>query len=187
MMSNNVIIHMSKLKTGPKIKPNTVVPFYSCGEYFSGLECTNKKGAFVCFALVSNHHLDKVSVCRWHRGQRGYIEGTINQQLVKIHRLIKDFPEGFEVDHIHGNRIDNRDSKLEIKTRQENADNLTAIRAKKKNGLVGAAKHHSGRWMCRAEYRGEFIWGGMFDTEMEAHLKYCEIMQGLGRVILPPL
>jgi hypothetical protein len=42
---------------------------------------------------------------------------------VTVHRWLMGFPEGLEVDHIHHNTLDNRQSQLRIVTRSENQRN----------------------------------------------------------------
>lgn len=68
----------------------------------------------VCQFLWSCHHTGYA-----YRGE--YKDGKT--KMVMLHRFLMDFPKGAEVDHVNGNRLDNRRSNLRLVTQQEQARN----------------------------------------------------------------
>jgi len=82
-------------------------------------------------------------------------------------------PSGIEVDHINGNRLDNRNSNLRLATRKENGRN------RKKNAISlystykGVTFHKRDcRWQAIIVVSGKHIYLGQFKTEQEAALAY---------------
>lgn len=61
---------------------------------------------------------------KWYKGKA---------KTYKIHRVIMDAPDNFDVDHINGNPLDNRKENLRVCTHAENGRNLK----KKKNNTSG--------------------------------------------------
>lgn len=60
------------------------------------------------------------------------------RKTTSVHRIVAltylgERPEGYEIDHINGNRLDNRPTNLEYVTPKENKDRAV------KNGLIGSA------------------------------------------------
>lgn len=82
----------------------------------------------------------------------------------------KDIPEGLEIDHINGNRIDNRIENLRLVTSRENCQNLKDHRDGK---LCGSSlDRRSRKYSAAIKIRGRSIHLGCYDTEQEAHEVY---------------
>lgn len=65
----------------------------------------------------------------------GYMQKNVNLQKFKVHDLIAgaflgEKPENYDVDHINGNRADNRPSNLRYVTRSENLRGYQKVRGK---------------------------------------------------------
>lgn len=79
-----------------------------------------------------------------------------------------------DIDHINGNRGDNRIANLRLATRSDNCRNM-APRRNKRGRLLGANFHKpTNKWAAQIRYDGKAHWLGVFDTEEEAHLAYLK-------------
>ena len=76
-----------------------------------------------------------------------------------------------EIDHIHGDTLDDRWSELRESTREQNEANRGA-RKNNKLGLKGVWLQPSGKYKAEIYRKGEHIYLGMFDTAQEAHAAY---------------
>lgn len=52
------------------------------------------------YELIKNHN--------WHESDNGYCMTNLNKNLIRMHRLIMDFPDDMQIDHINRNRKDKR-------------------------------------------------------------------------------
>lgn len=62
--------------------------------------------------------------------ENGYVKGTVNGNVYRVHRLIFLYHHGFipkQIDHINGNRSDNRIENLRQATSKENNYNRKAL------------------------------------------------------------
>jgi hypothetical protein len=91
---------------------------------------------------------------------------------IKMHRLISNAAKGTLVDHRDGNGLNNQRDNLRICTPFENACN----RKKRKNSQSRFKGVYWNKQSCRfwsdINYRGNKIYIGMFDSEIEAALAY---------------
>lgn len=78
-----------------------------------------------------------------------------------------------QIDHINGNRSDNRISNLREVTRSQNSQNIGgAYRNNVSSGLLGAYRHEKGKWHARIQLNGKANSLGLFDTPEAAHAAY---------------
>jgi hypothetical protein len=104
----------------------------------------------------------------------GYVHIKINNKIYKAHRLAflymtGDFPAD-EVDHINGNRSDNRWENLRKCTRHQNMGNSKTYQNNRSN-LKGVRKNRNG-WEARIRINGTAIQIGTFKTREEAKAAY---------------
>ena len=108
---------------------------------------------------------------------RGYVEIKIDGRLYKAHRLAfmwmtGEFPPE-HVDHINGQKADNRWCNLRPATRSQNLCNQQQHRGSA-SGLKGAFwDAGKGRWFSAVRVRGSRFDLGYFDSAEDAHAAYC--------------
>lgn len=136
-------------------------------------------------------------VFRWRPGPRrrrvGQIAGGVNTRLgyrqiciagrcLYAHRLAwlhmtGEWPIG-ELDHINGDREDNRWANLRPATRSENEQNISRARSDSRSGLRGVVARGR-RWTAQIELDGKRRHLGTFDTAEEASGAYRAAKQEL--------
>jgi len=104
----------------------------------------------------------------------------VDSQFYYGHRLAwwlhyGKWPTG-EIDHINGNKSDNRIVNLRLATRGQNVDN----RKKHRTGPKGAFRFKRGpKWTAQIRHDGVKYHLGVFDDERIAHEAYCEAARRL--------
>ena len=123
---------------------------------------------------------DKVKKFTWYINDQGYVISTksnVHHKRIRLSRLVMNAPDGFEVDHINHDLLDNRKSNLRIVTHQQNLFN----QQKSKNntsGFVGVVKREN-KWIAQIMYNGKNKYLGIFDTVEEAVNVYNTAAQEL--------
>lgn len=113
-----------------------------------------------------------------HVNSYGYVKIKFAGHHVAAHRLAWLFtyghwPEG-ELDHINGNRSDNRIANLRLCTVAQNRINSKA-NANNRSGLKGAHwNRFRGTWIARCGVNGRSVYIGAFDTAEAAHQAYLD-------------
>jgi hypothetical protein len=108
----------------------------------------------------------------------GYLECSLDSKRYYLHRLAwfyvyKVWPSD-NIDHINGNKSDNRLVNLRQATQSQNMHN----RNKYKNntsGYKGVTWHKQyKKWNAQITYNNKLINLGFFDCPVEAHKAYCK-------------
>jgi hypothetical protein len=106
---------------------------------------------------------------------QGYVEMRVLNKLFGAHRLAVLYMTGelpalpFTVDHINGNRADNKWSNLRVANWHQQVWNTTAHHHNQ-SGFKGAWPcKTTGRWQSIIQDGERRIWLGRFDTAEEAH------------------
>jgi len=108
---------------------------------------------------------------------RGYTLISINGQRYFAHRLAwiyvyGEWPCG-EIDHIDGDRSNNRIENLRIVDRSQNMQNEGHARSSNSVGSLGVSRHGS-KYRARIEVNGKQTHIGTFDTVIEASVAYLK-------------
>lgn len=103
---------------------------------------------------------------------QGYIQVNIGYVNYRAHRVIWEMlkgpiPEGLVVDHIDGNKGNNRISNLRLATPMQNAANSKGFGACPKG-----VKKHKDKFQARIGYKGKRYHLGSFATPEEAKSAY---------------
>lgn len=85
-------------------------------------------------AIVDDEDYDDISFHSWRLSNSGYALSTENSRAILMHRIIMNPAKGLEIDHINGNKLDNRKSNLRCCTKSENASNSIARKNRKNDG-----------------------------------------------------
>jgi hypothetical protein len=114
----------------------------------------------------------------------GYICIKLDSKKYQAHRLAWLYVYGYmpknDVDHINGNRIDNRIINLREATRSENIQNLKKCNSNNKTGLLGSCFNKSvNKFQAQIVINYKRIHLGYFNTAIEAHEAYIKAKREL--------
>lgn len=120
-----------------------------------------------------------------HQDNQGYAKICLNKQVYSAHRLIwilhfGEIPEGLEIDHIDGNRSNNRPENLRLVTHSENCKNSRKLRP---TGELKSGVHwHASRqkWRARVGYNMQRMHLGFYDDRAEAERIVAVVKRALG-------
>jgi hypothetical protein len=129
-----------------------------------------KGGEVVACALVDDGDLALVEVSRWTLHPKGYATGG---RGALMHRLImglaKGMPRRIVVDHINGDKLDNRRSNLRVCTQGQNLQNRQGpARPNAASAYRGVSRDAHDRWRATVviDQRQKYL--GSYETELEA-------------------
>lgn len=135
-------------------------------------------------ALVDAEDYEMLSKVKWYFRKEGYAVGNLPSPSkgvypkVLMHRYILDAPKGTQVDHINGNKLDNRRENLRLANASTNKAN-DGMRSTNTSGYKGvvfakARKHLPTPWAAQIKVNYKTIGLGYFATKEEAALAYNE-------------
>ena len=147
-----------------------------------------KNGALWRKAFVDNAgrcHRPRPVKLKSNTGKNGYCRVMVHRinKKVMYHRIVWELvhgsiPEGYEIDHINGKRLDNRIENLRLVTDRQNAQNRKLHR---KNKLYGC--HYNKRknkWQAQCQIKSRKFHLGYYNTEIEAHDAYKKFVEERG-------
>jgi hypothetical protein len=130
---------------------------------------------------VSEESLQIVEHYKWSFDKKnGYARANVKQQdgtykTVRLHRLIIDCPENMTIDHINGDKLDNRIENLRITTAENNAKNKGKY-SNNTSGYKGVIwMKDRQKWRAVLKLNGRNIIGGNFEDKLEAAKAYNEL------------
>ena len=118
--------------------------------------------------------------------QGKYVGMTIRGQSYKYHRLLwslyhkTDIAGEMEIDHINGDKTDNRIENLRLVTKRTNLQNMWRHRQGKLSGTYYVSSNKHRKWVARAKINKKCKYLGAFKTQQEAHeayLKFCKTIE----------
>ena len=125
-----------------------------------------------CVALVDEVDYEMIVGIglRWCTSD-GY---AFNSILGRMHRFLLNAPDGVMVDHVNGNKLDNRRENLRLCTNSQNQANRKISRGKSSfKGVTWQRRSNgSGFWKAQIIVRGEVIYLGAHVTDLEAAKAY---------------
>ncbi len=128
------------------------------------------------FTLVDDSDFEWLNSFIWsyHQGYAERHTPTINgkRTIISIHKMLMNPPKGKEVDHINGNRNDNRRNNLRIVSYAGQARNA-GLRKDSTSGFKGVSWHRYRKaWSVRICVNYKRIFIGYFNNLRDAGLAY---------------
>lgn len=110
--------------------------------------------------------------------ENGYVRIFIKHRKFPAHRLAWLWAYGeyplVMLDHINGNRSDNRIVNLRQATASENSQNVNKAHRDKKSGPLLGAYRNGSKWRAQICVNGKVKTLGAFSDEQSAHLAYMK-------------
>lgn len=109
---------------------------------------------------------------------KGYLHVHIEGRFYRLHRISYYMHYGVDpgahIDHINGDRTDNRPSNLRPATNQQNAGNVTRMFRHNTSGYRGVSLNRkTGKWHAQIKLFGKQTYLGRFDTPEDAAEVYA--------------
>jgi hypothetical protein len=135
-------------------------------------------------AIVDDGDYEWLSQWRWHAMRcknKFYAARKPREKVIFMHRLILGAKPNEQVDHIHGNTLDNRRSEIRLATSLQNRWNRPKPR-NNKSGFIGVSwDKWNSSWKCQIRIGGQSKHLGAFKSAIEAARAYddaCRAIRG---------
>ena len=141
-----------------------------------------KNGQSGKFALVDDEDYDRLMKIKWYFNNGGYAinivkpgkkNGLLKFKHTLMHRLVLNTPEGFDTDHINGDKLDNRKENLRICEHNENMRNQKVRQTPKSSKYNGVTLNkESGKYRAYIVIDRKYCHLGVFNSAIEAAKAY---------------
>lgn len=132
-------------------------------------------------ALVDDADFEFLNQWSWQANAKGYavravhlgkIDGKHRKTSLKMHRLLAAAPPEFQVDHINGDKLDNRKSNLRLCTNSQNKQNGASYRnsTSKYRGVSWSTRMQ--KWAAQIQINKKKIMIGYYADEQDAARAY---------------
>lgn len=128
--------------------------------------------------IVDADDFERCAQFKWYVSYYGYVVRNIrksdgSKSIQRLSRFIMNAPRGVHVDHIHGNKLDNRKAELRLCTNQQNCFNR-GINKNNKSGFKGVSWHkQASKWVANIVVSRKQICLGFFDDINDAAAAYA--------------
>ena len=119
------------------------------------------------YSIIDVCDYDLAATSSWSADKKNYVHGRFNGKLKKLHRVIMDAPDDKLVDHINGDRHDNRRCNLRIATHAQNSRN-TKRWGNSGSGHKGVYKTKFETYVVQMLVDSKLTYFGSFKTLEEA-------------------
>lgn len=129
------------------------------------IELCNEKCDKVGVAKVDKKNMQLISKYKWGVNFRGYVNTAIKGKIFFIHHIIFGKKDGLVIDHINGDKTDNRECNLRHVTISQNLYNRVTTRS---NKTIGVARRRNGTWRSYINLNNKRIYLGTFNKKEDA-------------------
>lgn len=127
---------------------------------------------------VDDEDYEMVKDTSWYT-VKGYVRGRFDGGQPLLHRLIMDFPEEMQVDHIDGDKLNNQKSNLRVCTNGQNQMNGGAYRNSSSKFRGVSWEKAQGKWRADIQANKKTKHLGVFESERDAAKAYNEAAKEL--------
>ena len=128
----------------------------------SKIKLHNRSKEVVAVALIDSDDFSLVSKYKWSLMSSGYVQARINGKVILLHSFLIGEKEGYIIDHLNRNKLDNRRENLRFATYSQNAMNHG-----KNAGVFWSKQINKWRaYICFQPYKRTYL--GCFGTQEEA-------------------
>lgn len=129
-------------------------------------------------AVIDVADVPIVSGARWHLNAGGYAcTGVLRDgrpaDLTMQRAILGDVPDGLWIDHINGNRLDNRRANLRAVTPEQNTQNRRGFGSSGHRNVYWQESHQA--WMVAVRHNDKLHHGGRFKNINDAVQRAAEM------------
>lgn len=137
------------------------------------------------FVIFDDDDYKLVMQFKWSLSRKGYAQAAVPAKIAKqypvkgiqMQRLLlwDKIRKGLIVDHINGNKLDNRKKNLRIVTMSQSNMNRGLIHFERRQNVFSQYKGvwwDRSKWRCAITVQGKKIYLGRFSNEIDAALAY---------------
>ncbi len=129
----------------------------------------NRAGEVVAFTQIDEEDLPRLGTKPWSIHSKGYatqLRGSGKKATrFLLHRLLVGLTDSRVVDHINGDKLDNRRTNLRVCTSQQN--NFNSSKPRGDNSHLGVHRSRN-NWRAKLEINGETILDQTFSNREDA-------------------
>lgn len=135
---------------------------------------------------VDNEDFERLDVYSWRITTRGYVVHRRKRRPrnLLLSRFILDYEGDLQVDHINGDKLDNRKTNLRIVTPYENANNCHGFQ---KQGLGVSYNKKARKWQTYVWSNKKTTQLGYYDTKDTALLVRVEYVKQNPIILVGPI
>ncbi len=133
----------------------------------------------VARAKIDIDDIEKVKKYKWYKNAHDYVESKQGKKRILLHELVFGKKEGYIIDHINRNKLDNRKINLRYATISQNGMNKK-IQSNNTSGYTGVYWDKSrDKWIASIQINSKQIYLGRYDdindaikARKDAEIKY---------------
>lgn len=139
----------------------------------------NKSLGMEGVVIIDDEDYERVISKKWHLQPNGYAyraqkyKNSRKCYGIYMHRFIMNAEKGQSVDHINGNRLDNRKENLRFCTYSQN--HMNRKKSEGRHSKYKGVTKNKNSWQAQIRKDSKSLYLGMFKTEEEAAKKYNEV------------